>query len=87
MTNQNIVCDGSNWSVLNYNCALADNGLANHGISALGLVGLGLRLNQSLPGYAFELYLSCSEFRSRGQCLVFLTQQDSSVSSKWHVPL
>jgi len=34
MTNQNwvdVICDGSNWSVLNYNCAFADKGLANHG--------------------------------------------------------
>ena len=35
MTNQNwgdVICDGSNWSVLNYNYAFADEGLANHGI-------------------------------------------------------
>ena len=34
MTNQNcgdVICDGCNWSVLSYNCAFADKGLANHG--------------------------------------------------------
>ena len=36
MSNQNwgdVICDSSNWSVLNYNCAFAaDKGLANHGM-------------------------------------------------------
>ena len=38
MSNQNwgdVICDGSNWSVLNYNCAFADMGLANHGIESV----------------------------------------------------
>ena len=33
MSNQSrgdVICDSSNWSVLNYNCAFADKGLANH---------------------------------------------------------
>jgi len=25
-----VICDGSNWSVLNYNYAFADEGIANH---------------------------------------------------------
>ena len=28
-----VICDGSNWSVLNYNCAFADKGLAYHSTS------------------------------------------------------
>ena len=38
MSNQNwgdVIFDSSNWSVLNYNCAFADKGLANHGTQAL----------------------------------------------------
>jgi len=26
-----VICDGCNRSLLNYNCAFADRGLANHG--------------------------------------------------------
>jgi len=57
MSNQNwgdVICASSNWSVLNYNCAFADKGLANHGTSsALGVrgscqLGLGVKLSGTL---------------------------------------
>jgi len=51
MSNQNwgdVICDGSNWSVLNYNCAFDDKGLANHcNLARKCLAGMPRSLNSA----------------------------------------